>query len=312
MKKKLLSLLLGVAMVLSLAGCGSSETAATAETATEENAAEAETAEEAEPATEETATEAEESGETKVLKVAMECGYAPYNWTQPDDSNGAVPINDSSDYAYGYDVMIAKKIADALGYELQIVKLDWDSLVPAVQSGTVDCVIAGQSITSERLEMVDFSTPYYYASVVGLVKADGPYAEAKGLSDLKGATCTSQLGTIWYDACLPQIEDANVQPAQESAPAMLVALESDRTDLIVTDMPTAMAACVAYPDMKILDFTGTEDDFAVSEEEINIGISVQKGNTELLDGINSVLAGMTVEDFDSMMQEAISVQPLAE
>ena len=160
MKKKLLSLLLGVAMVLSLAGCGSSETAATAETATEENAAEAETAEEAEPATEETATEAEESGETKVLKVAMECGYAPYNWTQPDDSNGAVPINDSSDYAYGYDVMIAKKIADALSYELQIVKLDWDSLVPAVQSGTVDCVIAGQSITSVRLEMVDFSTPY--------------------------------------------------------------------------------------------------------------------------------------------------------
>lgn len=312
MKKKLLSFILGAAMVLSLAGCGSSETAATAKTTTEENAAEAETTEEAEPATEETATEAEEGGETKVLKVAMECGYAPYNWTQPDDSNGAVPINDSSDYAYGYDVMIAKKIAETLGYELQIVKLDWDSLVPAVQSGTIDCVIAGQSITSERLEMVDFSTPYYYASVVGLVKADGPYAEAEGLSDLKGATCTSQLGTIWYDVCLPQIEDANVQPAQESAPAMLVALESDRTDLIVTDMPTAMAACVAYPDMKILDFTGTEDDFAVSEEEINIGISVQKGNTELLDGINSVLAGMTVEDFDSMMQEAISVQPLAE
>ena len=312
MKKKLLSFILGAAMVLSLAGCGSSETAATAKTTTEENAAEAETTEEAEPATEETATEAEEGGETKVLKVAMECGYAPYNWTQPDDSNGAVPINDSSDYAYGYDVMIAKKIAETLGYELQIVKLDWDSLVPAVQSGTIDCVIAGQSITSERLEMVDFSTPYYYASVVGLVKADGPYAEAKGLSDLKGATCTSQLGTIWYDVCLPQIEDANVQPAQESAPAMLVALESDRTDLIVTDMPTAMAACVAYPVMKILDFTGTEDDFAVSEEEINIGISVQKGNTELLDGINSVLAGMTVEDFDSMMQEAISVQPLAE
>lgn len=307
MKKKLLSLLLGAAMVLSLAGCGSSETAATAKTETEENAAEEATAEEAE-----NATEAEEGGETKVLKVAMECGYAPYNWTQPDDSNGAVPINDSSDYAYGYDVMIAKKIAETLGYELQIVKLDWDSLVPAVQSGTIDCVIAGQSITSERLEMVDFSTPYYYASVVGLVKAEGPYAEAKGLSDLKGATCTSQLGTIWYDVCLPQIEDANVQPAQESAPAMLVALESDRTDLIVTDIPTAMAACVAYPDMKILDFTGTEDDFAVSEEEINIGISVQKGNTELLDGINSVLAGMTVEDFDSMMQEAISVQPLAE
>ena len=160
--------------------------------------------------------------------------------------------------------------------------------------------------------MVDFSEPYYYASIVGLVKSDGKYADAAGLSDLAGATCTSQLGTIWYDVCLPQIKDAEIQPAQESAPAMLVALESGRTDLIVTDMPTAMAACVAYPDMKLLDFTGTGDDFEVSEEEINIGISVQKGNKELLDGINSVLAGMTTDDYEKMMNEAISVQPLSE
>ena len=242
----------------------------------------------------------------------MECGYAPYNWTQSDDSNGAVPIKDSKDYAYGYDVMMAKKIADELGYDLEIVKLDWDSLVPAVQSGTVDCVIAGQSITSERLEMVDFSDPYYYASIITLVKNDGQYADAKGISDLAGATCTSQLGTIWYDVCLPQIQDANIQPAQESAPAMLVALESGRTDVVVTDMPTGMAAVVAYPDFKLLDFAGSGDDYEVSDEEINIGISVQKGNTELLEGINSVLATMTTDDYDAMMNEAISVQPLSE
>ncbi|GFI60858.1 putative histidine-binding protein [Clostridiales bacterium] len=108
----------------------------------------------------------EEVADDNVLTVAMECGYAPYNWTQPDDSNGAVQIKDSPDYAYGYDVIMAKHIAEKLGMELEIVKLDWDSLVPAVQSGTVDCVIAGQSITSERLEMVDFTEPYYYASIV--------------------------------------------------------------------------------------------------------------------------------------------------
>ena len=223
-----------------------------------------------------------------------------------------MPIKDSKDYVYGYDVMMAKKIADALGYNLEIVKLDWDSLVPAVQSGSVDCVIAGQSITSERLQMVDFSEPYYYASIVTLVKKDGAYANAKGVADLAGATCTSQLGTIWYDICLPQIPDANIQPAQESAPAMLVALESGRTDVVVTDMPTGMAAQVAYPDFQLLDFSGTDDDFQVSDEEINIGISVQKGNTELLDQINSVLDTMTTDDYDAMMQEAISVQPLSE
>ncbi len=286
MKKSVVAVLLATMAALTMTACGA------AKTTDAEGAAAA--------------------GDGKTLKVAMECGYAPYNWTQPDDSNGAVPIQDSKDYAYGYDVMMAKKIAQELGRELQIVKLDWDSLVPAVQSGTVDCVIAGQSITSERLEMVDFTEPYYYASIVGLTKADGTYADAKGLSDLAGATCTSQLGTVWYDVCLGQIKDANIQPAQESAPAMLVALESGRTELVVTDMPTAMAACTAYPDLKLLDFTDTQDNFQVSEEEINIGISVQKGNKELLDGINGVLSKMTKEDYEKMMNEAISVQPLSE
>ncbi len=250
--------------------------------------------------------------EEKTLKVAMECSYAPYNWTQPDDSNGAVPISGSSDYAYGYDVMMAKHIAEELGYNLEIVKLDWDSLVPAVQSGTVDCVIAGQSITSERLQSVDFTEPYYYATIITLVRQDSPYAEAAGVSDLAGATCTSQQNTIWYDTCLPQIPDANILPAQKSAPAMTMVLKSGGCDLVVTDMPTGTAACASDPDLKLLDFAGTDDDFEVSEEEINIGISLQKGNTELLDAINGVLSEMTVEDFNTMMDEAISVQPLSE
>ena len=207
---------------------------------------------------------AEEENEN-VLRVAMECAYAPYNWTQNDDSNGAVPISGTSDYAYGYDVMMAKLIAESMGKELEIVKLDWDSLVPAVSSGDVDLVIAGQSITAERLEVVDFSDPYFYASIVTLTKADSKYASAASVADLAGATCTSQLGTIWYDICLPQIPEANILTAQETAPAMLVALESGAVDLVVTDMPTAMAATAVYDDMVLLDFTGTEGEFEVSD-----------------------------------------------
>jgi len=247
-----------------------------------------------------------------VLRVAMECAYAPYNWTQADDSNGAVPISGTNDYAYGYDVMMAKLVAESMGKELEIVKLDWDSLVPAVSSGDVDMVIAGQSITSERLEVVDFSDPYFYASIVTLTKADSEYASAASVADLAGATCTSQLGTIWYDICLPQIPDANILTAQETAPAMLVALESGAVDLVVTDMPTALAATAVYGDMVLLDFTGTDGEFEVSEEEINLGISIQKGNTELLDAVNAVLATMTVEDYEAMMADAIAVQPLSE
>lgn len=297
--------MMAAVMAFSMAACGSS-----ASDATSAASGDAETSAEAQAESDTEASSDEEAGGT--LRVAMECAYAPYNWTQSDDSNGAVQISGSKDYAYGYDVMMAKKIAEDLGMNLEIVKSDWDSLIPALQSDKVDCVIAGQSITSERLQSVDFTEPYYYASVVALTKNDSNYADAVGVADLAGGTCTSQQNTIWYDSCLPQIPDANILAAQESAPAMLVALESGKVDYVVTDMPTAKAACIAYPDFKILDFTGTDDDFEVSDEDINIGISIKKGNTELLDKINGVLDTMTKDDYEKMMDEAIGVQPLAQ
>jgi putative lysine transport system substrate-binding protein len=277
--KKILAVALAALLLLSLCACGKKETSA--------------------------------DSAKKVLRVGMECGYAPYNWAQSDDSNGAVPIKDSSDYAYGYDVMMAKYLAEKIGYDLEIHKIDWDSLPIAVQAGTIDCVIAGQSITAERLQTVDFTTPYYYASIVGLTRKDTAYAAAQGVADLSGATCTSQLNTVWYDVCLPQIEGANILPAMESAPAMIVALNSGKADLVVTDAPTAMAAVMAYPELAMLDFTGSEDNFEVSEEEINIGISLKKGNTELLNALNDALSELTNDDFVRMMNEAIEVQPLA-
>ena len=295
--KNTLALSLAAVMAAGLTACGSS----------------ADTASAASPAADSTAAESTEAaGDPTTLTVAMECAYAPYTWTQNDDANGAVEIRGSSDYAYGYDVMMAKKIGEALGQKVQIVKLDWDSLIPAVMSGDVDCVIAGQSITAERAAQVDFSDPYYYASIVTLTKKDSAYANAASVADLAGATATSQLGTIWYDTCLPQIENANILPAQETAPAMLVALNSGACDIVVTDHPTGQAALTAYPDLVMLDFGGGDGDFQVSDEDINIGISMKKGNTALKDAINEVLDTMTTDDYNTMMDEAISVQPLSE
>ena len=255
--------------------------------------------------------------EDGVLTIAMECAYAPYNWTQSDDSNGAVPIkNVPGSFANGYDVMIAKKLCEANNWQLEIIQSDWDSLVPGIQTGTFDAVIAGQSMTAERAEQVDFAGPYFYATIVCVTKADSAFANATSIADLAGGSCTAQIATIWYDQCLPQITGANIQSAAETAPAMLMALESDMVDFICTDMPTAQGAVAAYPDMKILDFSGTDGDFQFSEEvraeNVNIGVSVKKGNTVLKEAIDTVLATMTVDDFNSMMEKAISIQPLSE
>ena len=247
--------------------------------------------------------------EDGVLTVGMECAYAPYNWTQLDDSNGDVPIvNNPGSYDNGYDVMIAQRLCDAYGWELEVMAIEWDGLNAALASGTVDMVIAGQSMTAVRMAQVDMAGPYFYASIVCVTKAGSEQAAATGISKLTG-TCTAQTGTVWYDTCLPQISGAQMMPQAETAPAMVMAVESGTVDFICTDMPTAMAACATYPDLTILDFTGTEDNFQVSEEEINIGLSVRQGNSQLQECANTVLNDMSVEDFNALMNQAISVQP---
>lgn len=295
--KKFTSILLVATMSLCLAACGSSETA-----------------------TESTQAAAEASGsgvEDGKLTVAMECAYAPYNWSQSDDSNGAVPIsNVEGAYANGYDVMIAKNICEANGWELEIVQTDWDSLVPGVQSGIYDAVIAGQSMTKDRSEQVDFAGPYYYATMVCVTKKGSAFENATSIQDLAGGKCTSQESTIWYDECLPQIPDADIQTASESAPAMLMALETGVVDFICTDMPTAQGAVAAYGDMTILDFSGTDGDFQFTEEEraenVNIGMSMKKGNTELKEACDAYLSTQSEDTFNELMNQAIAIQPLSE
>ena len=160
--KRFVVLMLALSLVLALSACGSTS---------ESNAS-------ASPDASASTAAADSVLTTGILRVGMECAYAPYNWTQSDDSNGAVPIYESNEYANGYDVMMAKKICEANGWTLEVHKMDWDSIPMAVQSGAIDCGICGQSITPEREETMDFSEPYYYASIVTLTKKDSSYASA--------------------------------------------------------------------------------------------------------------------------------------
>ena len=115
--RRITCLVLGLVLALSLAACGSASNATTTAAAAETTAAASVT-----------------GVEDGVLTIAMECAYAPYNWTQGDGSNGAVPIaNVPGSYANGYDVMIGKKIAEANGWQLEVIQADWDSLVPGVR-----------------------------------------------------------------------------------------------------------------------------------------------------------------------------------
>ena len=329
MTRRILAVLMALVMVFALAACGgeptTTESSAPASSAPAESGApEDSAAPSADPQAaaqavidslvvpegiDPTAVQGVEDG---VLTVAMECAYAPYNWTQMDDSNGAVAIDGG--YANGYDVMMSKIICDLYGWDLQVIASAWDSLVPGVQSGVYDAVIAGQSMTADRMAQVDMAGPYYYADIVVVTTKDSEYANAKSIQDLAGGTCTAQSGTIWYDSCLPQIPDVDLIAPAETAPSMIMALTTGQVDYICTDVPTATAAAQKDDNLVILNFAGTDGDFqfateAERAENVNIGISVQKGNTTLLDAMNAVLDQMDADDFNTIMAYAISIQP---
>ena len=323
MKRRTLALLLGAALALTLTACGgdsgtSQPPAGDSQSPVSEAPVESETpAVEIPPVEDLTGvdTSAIPGVEDGVLTVGMECVYAPYNWTQTDDSNGAVPIvNNPGSYANGYDVMIAKRICEAYGWELEVMALEWGGLTPGLQSGVIDVAIAGQSMTADRLAEVDMAGPYYYATIVCVTTKDSQYASATSIDDLAGGLCVSQSGTIWHTTCLPQIPDAQIQSPADTAPAMIMALESGTVDFICTDMPTATAAVAKNDNLVILNFSGTDGDFQFASEEeraenVNIGMSVVKGNTQLLDALNTVIGELNEEQFNAIMAEAIAVQP---
>lgn len=244
-----------------------------------------------------------------VLRVGMEAAYAPFNWTQPNDSNGAVKTN--LGYANGYDVQIAKLIAEKLGMDLEIVPSDWDSLLgPALNSDKIDLVIAGVSPTEERKNSLDFTSSYYNSDLVIIVNKDSKYASATSLDDLEGAKLTAQLNTLHYDV-LEQANKISKQTAMESFPTMLVALKSGKIDGYVSEKPTAIAVTLSDPNLTYVEFEEGKG-FEYSHDEVDVAIAVKKGNKELLDKVEKALSEIDKETREKLMEEAIKNQPLSE
>ncbi|WP_246943373.1 transporter substrate-binding domain-containing protein [Bacillus pinisoli] len=247
------------------------------------------------------------SEEDNTFKVGLEAGYAPFNWTQNDDSNGGVKIEGSAEYAGGYDVDIAKKIAEGLGKELVIVKTEWDGLVPSLSSGKIDAIIAGMSPTAERKEVIDFSDNYYKSDLVMIVKKGSQYEAATSIQDFSGAKITAQLNTFHYTV-IDQIKGVEKQTAMDNFPAMRVALESGVIDGYVSERPEGVSASAANENFVMVEFT---EGFETSEDDTAIAVGLEKGS-EYTEKINEILAGISEEDRKNIMDAAIKNQPAAQ
>ena len=282
MKKKLLLFVAAMMTALVLAACGADDSNTSSSSEGEDG----------------------EQASGGVLKVGMEAGYPPFNWTQQDDSNGAVKIDGSAEYAGGYDVEIAKKVAEGLGKELVIVKMAWDGLVPALQSGVVDAIIAGMSPTDERKESIDFTENYYTSDFVIVVKKGGAFEDAKTLADFEGAKITSQLGTTNYNV-IEQIPNVQLQTAMEDFSAMRVAVQSGVIDGYVAERPEAVSATAANENFAYVEL---EQGFKTDPADTAVAIGVRK-DYDLTEKMSEIIKTISEEERMKLMDEAIANQP---
>lgn len=263
--KKLTALLLGTAMVLSLAACGGS--ASTSEsTASSSDAASSEAAS--------TEASAETAGELTTvtpgkLTMSTNAAFPPYEMTADDGS------------FEGIDVEVAEAIAEKLGLELQIDDMDFDAALLAAQTGKSDMVMAGVTVTEDRQVVMDFSNTYATGIQVVIVPEDSDIAS---IEDMTGKMIGVQRGTTGDLYCSASVEDGgfgeeNVTPYDNGLTAVQ-ALQNGQVDCVVIDNAPAQEFVEANPGLKILDTEYANEDYA---------IGVAKGNTQLLDAINGAL-----------------------
>ena len=253
-----------------------------------------------------TATEDQTTTESNEFRVGMECAYAPSNWQESEASDTNYPVeNVPGAYAEGYDVQIAKIIADQLGKELVIVKLSWDGLIDALNQGQIDAIIAGMMDTAERRESINFSEPYRETTYGLMVLADSPYLNATSIQDFSGAAVLGQQGTA-LDDVIEQIEGVDHLSPVGSVPDMISRLQQGTCDAIVINVENAQGYLASNPNFRLVTFDEGSG-FTLPAKGSCVGL--RKSDNELLDQINTILSGIDDDARAAMWQAAVDGQP---
>ena len=253
-----------------------------------------------------TSTAASSTNSSDTLRVGMECNYAPFNWSTTKEGEYTQPIS-SADYCDGYDVVVAKNLADKIGKKVEIVKLDWDNLILSLNNNQIDAVIAGMTATDERKQQVNFTDPYYVSEEVLIVKKDSQYTSATSLEDFNGATVQGQMNTI-YDEVIDQIPGVNHMPAAETFPAAIQALQAGSVDAVTSELPVANGVVSANPDLAIVRFAEGKG----FKADTSVSIAVRKNDDELLNALQDALKTIDTDTRNTWMEEAVNRQPANE
>ncbi len=240
------------------------------------------------------------------LVVGLECNYAPFNWTTSEETSTAVSIDGVDAYCDGYDVMVASYIAEELELDLVIRKIEWDGLIPALLSDEIDVIIAGMSPTPERALTVSFTNEYYRSEQVLVVQTSGVYASATSLSDFADASVIAQMGTL-QDGLIDQINGVNHMNPLGDYPSLVASLISGVSSALVAELPVAESIVASNSDLTIIQLG--ENGFTVEDSDVSVSVAVRQEETNLLESINEILEGLSVESRNEWMNNSLDIQP---
>lgn len=249
--------------------------------------------------------EKEEQRGRFVLRIGVECDYEPNNWEEKSPSDSNVPIsNHEGCYAEGYDIQIAKLVAEKLGATLEVKKISWNSLIPALLRGEIDAIFSGMLDTKERKRSISFTDTYEVSNTeyAVIVNASTSYVMAEKLTDFKGAKFTAQRGTNLY-AAISQLPGAISLPAVDTVADMLLAVTTGRADGSVLNLDTARSYEITYKNIKVIRFPENEG-FKVGFSGICAGL--RKSDSSLIYRINEALSSITKSERKTIMEDTVS------
>lgn len=248
-----------------------------------------------------------------VIVVGLEADYAPFNWSTSVKTEFTHPLHGRVDYADGYDVQIAKLIAEGLGKKLVIKAVGWDGLIPAADSGSIDLIIAGMTPTPDRATSILFTEEYFRAEPVIILRKDSNFynqeavnAGTVSVNDFKGAKAVAQLGTI-YEGLVDQLPGAVKETSLENYAMLELSLANKDADIVIAEQPVAEGMVNKNKDLIYISFT-EGNGFEVETLDVIVSIGLKLGRNSLKDEIDEILKGISNEQRNALMAAAIARQ----
>ena len=250
------------------------------------------------------------------LVIGMECAYQPFNWTQNSANDFTLPIDGTSEFADGYDIAVAKYLSNDLNRPVVIKRTNWEDLIPSLQNGSINMILAGMSSTAERRQTIDFTDPYLESDLAFLIRTENlpagnsktnPASYQQLLELFNGHSLVCQSGVVGDDIIADYFENAtgyNIghSSAQTTYPLAAIDVQQNISFAMPAELPVVEAMAnldglsVLYCDYSFL----SEGDL----EGLKVNIGIKKGNDQLRADLNASLGRLSQAQRSQMMGAA--------